>query len=188
MVNFLHELIIRHSHYTSTLTDLISPLIKFKWTPLHQKAFEEVKQQVMKATMLVFPNYNKPFHIFTDASKQQIGAVITQQYGKEYRPLSYFSKKMNPAQQKYTVMEQELLSIVETLRAHRTMLKGYEIIIHTDHKNLTFERFKSDRVTRWRLFVEEFHPMIEYVPGQQNILLIPFHDSLLKIHKMKTRF
>ena len=75
---------------------------------------------------------------------------------------------MNAAQQKYTVTEQELLSIVAVLKKYRTMLFGYPIVVYTDHKNLTFRGLQNDRTARWRLFVEEYSPTFNYYPGQLN--------------------
>ena len=60
-----------------------------------------------REVILAFPDFNKPFHIYTDASDTQLGAVITQ----EGKPIAFYSKKLNPAQTRYTTMEKELLSI-----------------------------------------------------------------------------
>jgi hypothetical protein len=43
-------------------------------------------------------------------------------------------------------------------------------VVYTDHKNLTFERFSSDRVTRWRLYTEEFTPKFVYLPDKDNVV------------------
>ena len=68
------------------------------------------------------------------ANDRQLGAVITQQ-GK---PLAFYSRKLTPAQTRYTTTERELLAIAETLKEFRKILLGHEIVVHTDHKNLTY--------------------------------------------------
>jgi transposase InsO family protein len=172
MVNYIRELIPKHSQNSAVLTDLLSTSKAFVWTEEHDEAFAAVKEQVMKTTMLSFPDYARPFEIYTDAAKRQLGAVIFQRNDDNSlrAPIAFFSKKMNPAQSKYTITEQELLSVVETLKTYRNMLYGYPLVIYTDHKNLTFERFSSDRVTRWRLYTEEFNPKFVYLPGKDNVV------------------
>jgi hypothetical protein len=68
------------------------------------------------------------------------------------------------------VTELELLAIVETLREYKCILLGHLITIYMDHKNLTFSNFTTDRVTCWRLILEEYGPNIVYLPGKRNII------------------
>jgi len=39
-----------------------------------------------------------------------------------------------------------------------------------DHKNLSFESFKSERVRRWRLLLEEFDYTFKYTPSKSNVV------------------
>ena len=90
----------------------------FKWDIEQQKAFDEIKRIMSKETILAYPDFSKPFHVYTDASNLQLGAVIMQ----EDKPLAFYSRKLNSAQRNYTTGEQELLSIVEVLKEFRTLL------------------------------------------------------------------
>ncbi len=82
--------------------------------------------------MLAYPDFSKPFDIYTDASTKQLGAVITQ----DNRPIAFISRKLSDAQSKYTITELELLAIVETLKEFNGMLWGQRINVYTDHNIL----------------------------------------------------
>ncbi len=99
--------------------------------------------------MLAYPDFTKPFEIYTNASTKQLGGVITQ----ENRSIAFFSRKLSGTQSKYTVTKLELLAIVETLKEFNGMLWGQRINVYTDHKNLTRDGLglASDRVTHWRI-------------------------------------
>ena len=74
-----------------------------------------------REVLLDYPDFNAPFEIHTDASKLQLDAVISQK-GK---PIAFYSRKMNSAQQNYTTTEKELLSIVETIKGFRNIILGH---------------------------------------------------------------
>jgi hypothetical protein len=55
------------------------------------------------------------------------------------------------------------------LQEYLTILLGHIIKVYTDHKNLTFNNFTTDRVHRWRLIAEECSPKIIYIKGCTNV-------------------
>ena len=124
------------------------------------------KKVVSRETLLSYPDFNEPFEIQTDASKLQLGAVISQK-GK---PVAFYSRKLNSAQVNYTTTERELLSIVETLKEFHNILLGQHIKVYTDHKNLTYKQFNTERVMRWRLILEEYGPELIYIQGKKNVV------------------
>ena len=166
MVNYYRDMWVRRSHVLTPLAALTSTGVKFKWTDVHQKSFEDMKRILARETLLAHPDFSQPFHIHTDASKFQLGAVISQ----EGKPIAFYSRKLTGPQTRYTTTERELLSIVEVLKEFRNILFGYQIIIHTDHENLTYKTFNSERVMRWRLYIEEYSPDIRYIKGKNNIV------------------
>jgi hypothetical protein len=104
---------IRRSDVLAPLSKLTSKTTAWHWTDVKQKAFDTMKRIISRETLLAYPNFNKPFIIHTDASHTQLGAVISQ----DNKPIAFYSRKLNPAQTRYTVTERELLSIVETLKS-----------------------------------------------------------------------
>jgi hypothetical protein len=166
LINYYRDMWIRRSHVLAPLASLCSKNAKWEWTDVHQRAFDDTKKIVSKEVLLAYPDFSKPFTIHTDASHTQLGAVISQ----DEKPIAFYSRKLNPAQTRYTTTERELLSIVETLKEFRNILLGHRIIVHTDHKNLTYETFNTERVMRWRLIIEEFGPELKYIKGERNIV------------------
>ena len=166
IVNYYRNMWKGRASLLAPLTALTSVKSKWKWTEVEQKAFEEIKKVIAKETLLIYPNFNKRFDVHTDASDKQLGAVISQ----KGLPIAFYSRKLNPAQKNYTTTERELLAIVETLKEFKNILLGQRIRVYTDHKNLTYKTFNTERVIRWRMVIEDFAPELVYIQGEKNIV------------------
>jgi hypothetical protein len=84
--------------------------------------------------------------------------------------LAFYSRKLNSAQTRHTTGEQELISIVETLKEFRDMLLGQKVIVHTDHLNILYGKLSNDRTTRWRLLLEECGTKYVHIAGGGTLL------------------
>jgi hypothetical protein len=63
-----------------------------------KKAFDDIKKKVSQETLLAFPDFEKEFHVYTDASNKQLRSLIMQ----EGKPLAFYSRRLNSAQTSYT--------------------------------------------------------------------------------------
>ncbi|OWZ03089.1 Pol Polyprotein [Phytophthora megakarya] len=112
-----------------------------------------------------FTSSKVPFTWLPNASGSQLGGVIMQ----GIKILACYSRSLNKHQLNYTTMELELLSIVELLREYRTMLLGFPIVVHTDHKNLIYPTETNLRVKRWKLLLSEYRLTMSYIKGEKNV-------------------
>ena len=165
-ITYYREMWPKRAQILSPLTELTKKGMKFLWGKAQQTAFDTMRALIIKDVLLTYPDPNKSFHIETDASDYQVGAVIKQN-GK---PIAYFSQKLHGSQLNYTVGEKEMLMVVMVLNKYRSLLYGRNIDIYTDHKNLTFHNLKANRVLHWRLFLEEVAPTFHYKQGDQNVI------------------
>ena len=76
MVNYYRDMWQKRSHILSPLTKLTGKGVPYIWGNKQSKAFKEIKRIVAKKTILAFPDFAKPFHVYTDASNMALGAVI----------------------------------------------------------------------------------------------------------------
>jgi RNase H-like domain found in reverse transcriptase len=164
---FYRDMFPQRSHILAPLTALVGGKGPLKWTADCQQAFKQIKAIMAKDAFLMYPDHNKPFHVYCDASDPQLGAVIMQ----EHAPVAFYSCKLNNAQKNYTVGEKEILSVVETLKEYQTMLYGCpNIYVFTDHKNITFTNLQTQCVLCWQLFLEDYAVQFRYISSESNSL------------------
>ena len=90
LVNYYRNMWDRRSQLLQPLNTLMSYKVKFKWTDMEQKAFDDIKWAVAHNTLLAYPYFNKRFDIPMVSSDYQIGAVISQ----EGNPIAFYSSKL----------------------------------------------------------------------------------------------
>jgi len=68
VVNYYRDMWVRRSHVLAPLAALTSKTTEWKWEPQHWKAFAIAKRVIAKETLLLYPDFNKPFQIYADVS------------------------------------------------------------------------------------------------------------------------
>ena len=160
------------SQIAAPLTKQLSKKIEFKWTPDCTKAIKRLKEILLSEPVLHQPDVNRPFFLEVDASDYATGAILFQK-DKEERPriCGYHSKTFNETEQRYEIYDKELAAIDRALANWQHLLKGSEIHVLTDHKNLTYYRHPqklSDRARRIRQRMGEFNLTLHHKPGITN--------------------
>ncbi|GJT22074.1 reverse transcriptase domain-containing protein [Tanacetum coccineum] len=157
----------------------------FKFIDECQKAFELLKEKLTCAPVIVSPNWNLPFEFMCDANDFAVGVVLGQKDGKNFHPIYFASKILNPAQQKYTITEKELMAVVFAFENFGSYLILSKTIIHTDHSALKQLFKKQDAkplLIRWMLLLQEFDIEIKDKQGAENIAA----DHLSRIDNNET--
>jgi hypothetical protein len=72
-----------------------------------------------------------------------------------------------------------LLSIVETLKEFRDILLVQQAIVHTDHLNILYGKLSNNRITKWRLLLEEYGPTYVHIAGKNSKVA----DALSRLEK-----
>ena len=116
---------------------------KLEWVSLSEdalKAFEALKQACMTAPVLAFADYTKTFLLETDASKDRIGAVLSQkQADGQYHPVAYGSRALMPHERNYHLTKLEFLALKWVVTEHFKEYLPYQpFLVKTDNNPLTY--------------------------------------------------
>ncbi|XP_068246464.1 uncharacterized protein [Palaemon carinicauda] len=108
---------------------------KLEWgSPQH--AFTQTKEALANATTLAHFDDNAPLRLTTNASNVACGAVLEHLVDGSPRPLAFFSRKLKPAETRYSTFDRELLAVYLAVRHFRHIMEGKPFTIVTDHQPL----------------------------------------------------
>jgi len=153
-----------------------------QWNSAATSSFQEIKDALANATLLVHPKPDAPINVMSDASDIAIGAVLQQYLEGKWCPLSYFSRKLSPTEQHYSTFDRELLAVYCAIRHFRHFLEAREFHVLTDHMPLTHSLYSkldrhSPRQVRQLDFISQFTTDIRHISGQGN----PVADALSRL-------
>lgn len=132
-----------------------------------------MKSLLSSSDILIYPDFNQPFILTTDASDFAIGAVLSQgEMGKD-KPIHFASRTLSKTEENCSVPEKEMLAIFWALQTFRNYLYGAKFKILTDHQPLTFvlsPKNTNAKLKRWKAYLEEHDYQIIYKPGKTNVV------------------
>ncbi|GFW84194.1 retrovirus-related Pol polyprotein from transposon opus [Trichonephila clavipes] len=154
---------------------------KVHWTHDTRRSFEKCKIDLTEATLLSFPRSGLPLSLCTDASDFAVGAVLQQLENEDWKPIAFYSKKLNETQTRYSTYDRELLGIYLSVKHFKHLLEGNDFVIYTDHKPLTFAfKQKNEKASprqQQLQYISEFSCNIQHVLGKDNVVA----DALSRI-------
>ena len=140
---------------------------KFEWTPQCDEAFKKLKEALTSAPVLIIPDPNGSFEVWTDASLEGFGGILTQ----DGKVVAYESRKLKPHELNYPPHDLELAAVVHALKMWRHFLLGKPFKLRTDHKSLEYlftQENLNARQRRWLELISDYDMDIKYVKGKEN--------------------
>ena len=179
---FIHE----YADIVEPLINLTRKNVRFLWDETCNAAFQKLKNLIVSAPVLQYPDFSLPFCLTTDASEVGISGILSQTVNGVSRPVGFFSSSLSRTQRNYSATDRECLAIVEAIRHFDIFLAGAEFTVCTDHRPLTYLQSLKEprgRLARWLLFLNSYQFKIQYKPGSE----IPHADALSRMESDAVR-
>jgi ribonuclease HI len=105
-INFVRRFIGNFAELTKHITAMLKKDSKMKWTEATRQSFNDIKEAITTAPILISPDFSKVFYIFSFASNDTIAAVLLQKNADDQEhPVAFFSKVLRDAELKYELLE-----------------------------------------------------------------------------------
>ena len=141
--------------------------------PEVREAVWMLKEKILTSPLLVFPNFTKPFLLETDASKEGLGAILSQkQDNGRFHPVAFGSHSLMPTEKNYHSSKLEFLALKWGITEHfREYLAYTPFMVKMDSNLLTYILTTPNlNVTghRWVGVLASFEFKLEYQKGLEN--------------------
>ena len=149
-------------------------LASLVWKPEMENAFTASKNALADATLLIHPVEDAPTSLTVDASIVAIGGVLEQRTNGVWRPLGFFSRKLQtPRETKYSTFDRELLAAHFAIRHFRYFLEDRHFTQYTDQDSLVPALRKTagswtSRQHNQLSAISEYTPDVRHIAGKSN--------------------
>lgn len=171
LASYYRKFVPQFSHIAKPLTSLTKKDTPFIWSEKQNKAFEDLKDKLCSTPILQFPDLEKEFYLYTDASNYAMGAILAQKdEDNNEHAIAYASKGLNKHELNYTVTEKECLAIVWAIRHFEHYITGRHFTIVTDHYALKwlYTQKPKGRLARWIMSIQEHDFEIIHKEGKKH--------------------
>ena len=169
-----------YRRFIPSFSTLAAPLTKFKvksapflWDDACEQSFRSIKSHLGRYPLLSFPPQHSTLQLklHTDASNVGIGGVLHYSTAQGDRPITFLSRSLSAAEQKFSTVEKECLALVWCITKLRPYLYGQRFVVWTDHHPLCWLNSRSSknrRLDRWAIQLQEYLFDIKHTLGKSN--------------------
>ena len=153
----------------SPLNALLKKGVQFAWSDECQVSLESLRDLLLTAPILTYPNFQERPSSHTAASNTGIGAILSQTIDGVEKTIALASRSPKPHKRKYATIERERPAIVRGIKHFQPYLYGREFDIVTDHNPVKWLDNAQDphsRLSRWLLALQSYAFIIKHRPGK----------------------
>ena len=168
LVGYYRKFIKGFTKIAEPLTLLTRQQVKFEWTLEHHTAFLHLKEAIVQAPILHYPNTDKKYIVYTNASDDACRAQLSQEHDGMEFPTAFLSHTFTETQWKWSTTEQEAYGIYYAITKWNYYLQGADIIVRNDHKPLAqFLNGKNtnNKVNGWSLELATYNISFKWISG-----------------------
>ena len=185
LLGYYRPFIPTFANITLPVTNLLKKNTPFIWSSKCQQALDYLKEILCNKLLLQFPDPNKPYILFTDASNNAYSGVLCQPINsdQDIRPVAYFSGTFTAQNRSWCATEKEAYAILKSVQCFDYYLQGAKCTLCCNHKPL--EQFlsrgmKIAKLDRWAMLLLEYDITFVHIKGKDNILA----DVISRLHTL----
>jgi ribonuclease HI/transposase InsO family protein len=127
-INFIRRFVPNFAERIKPLSALLKKDVAFRWGKDADKSFEDIKNAISQAPVLISPDFSRDFIIFSFASQDTIAGVLMQKDADNFEhPVAFMSKVLRDSELNYTITEKQAYALVKSLQHFRNYV-GYNKI------------------------------------------------------------
>ena len=107
LVGYYRKFIRDFAKIAKPLTMLTWQQVKFEWTPVHHTAFLHLKEAIIQAPILCYPDPDKKYIVYTDVSDNVCRAQPSQEHNGAEFPVAFLLHTFTETQRKWSTTKQE---------------------------------------------------------------------------------
>jgi hypothetical protein len=181
LAGYYRRFIAGFSRISHPITSLQRKGVKFQWTIECEKSFQQLKHLLTNALILRIADPNENFMVCTDACKEGLGGVLSQ----NGLVVCFESRKLKEHERLYATHDLELESIVHALKKWRHYLMGNKFELRTDHNGLRYlfdQPTLNARQRRWLEFLCEYDFDIKHIKGREKKVVDALNRRVHELH------
>jgi hypothetical protein len=159
-IGFLRRFVPNFTEMVKHITNMLKKDHEVKWTVEAKESFQQIKMALGEAPVLISPNYDKEFLIFSFTSVHTIVVVLLQKNEEnQEQPIAFFSKALRDVELKYSSMEKQAYALVKALKDFRDYILHSKILAYVPTntiKDILTQPDSEGKRGKWIAKIQEY--------------------------------
>jgi hypothetical protein len=129
---------------------------RFEWTTNTQEAFNKIKGAITTTPILISPDFQKDFIIYSFSTEVVVASILTQKNNKgEDLPISFMRKNLHNYKLRYSKVEKQDLALVNVVAHFQTYILNSHVIAYVPSSPVMMLLNQQLREGKWVNWLEE---------------------------------